>query len=627
MSRASAIVAADHVLRGQFWPRSVYGVSVVSPWRWVEHTTWVVFEDIVLAVGCYRSLREQWMLAFQQAKDEVAHSRVEATVEERTALLRDANEALSAEVCERRRVEGALRHSELEARKLALVAAHTQNAVILADANGRIEWVNDAFCRITGYQLDEVIGRSPGSFLQGRKTDVPTAEFMRERIYSGEGFNVEILNYTKSGKPFWVLIEVQPIRDESGRLTRFIGVQTDITSRKSAEWRLTAQHAAMRVLAESVSLDQALPQLLRTVCESLGLDRGEYWQVDPAAGMLDLVHEWSAALEEDREFSALSNAIRFPRGLGLPGRVWALNHPDSIGDVTDDNRFLRSAAAAHAGLRAAVGFPITSAAETIGVMVFLSRSELEMDLSLDELLTTLGRQIGMFIERRRAEDEARERQRFIERLTDANPSMIYLFDMSSGRTTFVNDRVSVMFGFRPDQLNGQEAQALVASLVHPDDATRLGFHDPRGRFREIADGQVLESEFRSRHADGSWRWVRCREVVFRRDLALQPVEILGTIEDITQRKTAEEKFQVLFERSSDAHLLFDERDGVIDCNQAALQLFGCKDRSELRGLHPAVAVGGIPTRRTAVDGEVHRDGFNRAPRWISSLRLVGPADG
>ncbi len=92
----------------------------------------------------------------------------------------------------------------------------------------------------------------------------------------------------------------------------------------------------------------------------------------------------------------------------------------------------------------------------------------------------------------------------------------------------------------------------------------------------VDDGEVVETEFRARHADGSWRWVRCHEVVFRRNPAGQPLELLGTIEDITERKAAEDKFRVLFEQSSDAHLLFDEQDGVIDCNAAALQMFRCR---------------------------------------------------
>jgi len=55
---ATVVVALDHLLRGMFWPQSVYGVLVASQWRWLEHAAWVVFEDVVLIVTCRRSIAE-----------------------------------------------------------------------------------------------------------------------------------------------------------------------------------------------------------------------------------------------------------------------------------------------------------------------------------------------------------------------------------------------------------------------------------------------------------------------------------------------------------------------------------------------------------------------------------------
>src|SRR5579884_2672869 len=68
---ASVIVAADHLLRGLLWPQSVYGVSMIEPWRWVEHAGWVVFEDIFLIWSCRRSIREMWGIAERQAALEI----------------------------------------------------------------------------------------------------------------------------------------------------------------------------------------------------------------------------------------------------------------------------------------------------------------------------------------------------------------------------------------------------------------------------------------------------------------------------------------------------------------------------------------------------------------------------
>src|SRR5688500_618625 len=101
----------------------------------------------------------------------------------------------------------------LRADLLALVARWTTNAVVIPDPLGRIEWVNDGFVRLTGYSLSEVQGRKPGSFLQGPETDPEVVATMRAHSARGEGFQVEVVNYSKNGIPYWLLIDVQPVRN------------------------------------------------------------------------------------------------------------------------------------------------------------------------------------------------------------------------------------------------------------------------------------------------------------------------------------------------------------------------------------------------------------------------------
>jgi len=122
-----------------------------------------------------------------------------------------------------------------QAHKLALIASRTHNAVVLTDPQGCIEWVNDGFSRITEYTLDEVIGRTPGSVLQGPATDCATREYMRAQIRKGEGFHVETVNYAKSGRKYWAALEVEPIHDAAGRLIHFMAIEADVTERKQAE--------------------------------------------------------------------------------------------------------------------------------------------------------------------------------------------------------------------------------------------------------------------------------------------------------------------------------------------------------------------------------------------------------
>lgn len=130
-----------------------------------------------------------------------------------------------------------------KAHLLEQVATLTRNPVIITDAAGRVEWVNLAFQRTTGYGLHEVIGRTPGSALQGDETCPETVAHIREQLRAGSGVAAEILNYAKDGRRHWLELDIQPVHDQSGTLTHFIAVQTDITRRKEHEQRMSEAHA------------------------------------------------------------------------------------------------------------------------------------------------------------------------------------------------------------------------------------------------------------------------------------------------------------------------------------------------------------------------------------------------
>jgi PAS domain S-box-containing protein len=136
-----------------------------------------------------------------------------------------------------------------ELAKLSMVASFTDNLVIITDRDGRIEWVNLAFTRKTGYTLEEVLGRKPGEFLQGPDTDRKTVADISRWLREGRSFQCDLLNYTKSGEPYWPRIHITPIRNEQGVVERFISVQADFTQLRRTQMELEAAKEA----AESAS--------------------------------------------------------------------------------------------------------------------------------------------------------------------------------------------------------------------------------------------------------------------------------------------------------------------------------------------------------------------------------------
>jgi PAS domain S-box-containing protein len=139
--------------------------------------------------------------------------------------------AIELDITQRREIEE-------ELKQLSIVAAETDNAVIITSPEGLIQWVNVGFERISGYTLAEVVGRKPGHLLQGPDTNPETVQRIREHLAARRSFTEEILNYTKRGRPYWLSLHVTPVLNDDGSVAKFIAIESDITVQKSREEKL-----------------------------------------------------------------------------------------------------------------------------------------------------------------------------------------------------------------------------------------------------------------------------------------------------------------------------------------------------------------------------------------------------
>ncbi len=146
-----------------------------------------------------------------------------------------------------------------ELAKLSLVASSTDNLVIITGPDGQTEWVNQAFERRTGYLLAEIIAKKPGRLLQGAETNQATVHRLREAVAQGRSVREEILNYTKAGEPYWVNLQISPVLNARGAVTRLVSVQSDITERKRQEQQILEQNTQLegRVLLRTAELARA----------------------------------------------------------------------------------------------------------------------------------------------------------------------------------------------------------------------------------------------------------------------------------------------------------------------------------------------------------------------------------
>ncbi|MFP5277230.1 MAG: PAS domain S-box protein [Acidobacteriota bacterium] len=165
------------------------------------------------------------------------------------------------------------KHAVDEIAMLSIVASSTDNLVMITDAEGRIEWVNRAMTATSEYAAEELIGRRPREILLGPDSDMATGARIRSALLRGQPIQETILNYSKSGRPYWVALNLTPIRGKNGRVERFVAVLSDVTALKQHEQEILRQKDQLeeRVQTRTAELARA-----KEAAEKAALARGAF---------------------------------------------------------------------------------------------------------------------------------------------------------------------------------------------------------------------------------------------------------------------------------------------------------------------------------------------------------------
>ncbi len=147
---------------------------------------------------------------------------------------------------------------------------------------------------------------------------------------------------------------------------------------------------------------------------------------------------------------------------------------------------------------------------------------------------------GEIMRRIQMEKDLIESQRFVHRIADATPDLLYLHDVIDNSNIYVNPRVKDILGYGPEEIR-RMGSSFFSVLIHPDDAPVR--ESLLARFASAPDGAIVESEFRLRNAAGQWRWFNSRDAIFKRTSDGLLKIILGIAQDITEKKEAEEELK------------------------------------------------------------------------------------
>src|SRR5438093_4966634 len=214
---ATIIVAADHFVRGIYWPQSVYGVLAASPWRWLEHAGWVLVEDSFLFLSIRQGLLEMRDVAERQARLEAANENTERQVAARTAELSVANQALRAEIAERGRVEEMLRTRQAQIHALQDASPL---GMFFTDTAGECLSATRMYERITGLAPEQTLGSGWRQSIHPEDIERVVSEWTQATI-NGRSYQ-SILRHQRPEGAVSTSIKAAPVR-ENGVLTGYVG--------------------------------------------------------------------------------------------------------------------------------------------------------------------------------------------------------------------------------------------------------------------------------------------------------------------------------------------------------------------------------------------------------------------
>ena len=333
---ATVVTAVDHFLRGVYWPLSIFGSITpgYNPWRWLEHTLWVVFEDIFLIYASLQGNHVMLAVAERQAELEDSRGSVERSVSERTAQLAQSNRDLGRQITERQRVEQELRaaQNELESKvrertaelgavnralkrqiddgrrteeelartvqRFKFTTDSVPQIVWTAGPDGTIDYFNRRFHEYTGMLMEDACERG---WLNAVHPDdqARSAERMKRAVETGTALDSEMrIRRGQDGAYRWHLSRAIPMHDADGNVLQWFGTCTDIDDQKRA--REVAQRSEQRykslVMASSqiVWLGDAECRITQDLPEWRAAT-GQTFEQMAGYGWMDAIHP------EDRE--------------------------------------------------------------------------------------------------------------------------------------------------------------------------------------------------------------------------------------------------------------------------------------------------------------------------------------
>lgn len=477
----------------------------------------------VLQTGKNQTCEIQLRLADKMI-DVQLHSEIERDHEGQSNFIR----TVLFDVTIRKQAEMALRQSE---ERFRTVADFTYDWEYWIDRQGNYLYISPSCERITGYK--------PIDFLEDTtllaKITHPDDKniilhHLDEHVLKKEVYTMQFRLITREGSQKWIGHICQPVYNTQGEFLGRRGSNRDITEQKQA--------------AETLKRSQ---QFLHNVLNHIP---------DPLF-VKDESHQWTMINDAFAEITGVSKE-------------------ELIGK--SDNDFFPPEEANAAWFEDELAFRTAVSKKHERIFTTVAGSQRMVSTKKAVFEDEAGRKVLVGVmrditERKQAEEKLQEQKRFIESIADASPNILYVYNIFEDQMIYANSEFGKILGYTPAEVVAMGSR-FIPTVMHPVDLVRSSEHF--NRLERAGHNEVIEREYQMQHKNGEWRWLLGREVVFKRTIDGKIREILGTAQDITDRRLAEEalrkseaNMRAILNNSLQSFLLIDRDYRILAFNNIA----------------------------------------------------------